>query len=400
MTIDLVFPALPPALDGIGDHTALLAEALHRAGCSVRVHTAQPNAAPIPGVDVSKDFDITNPWNVRRLASAVAADPPDWLLVQFNQFSYGRYGFNPWLPWTLREIQRRNPEVRIAWMAHEDFVPPKNWKFAIMRQWQRWQFRKLGEIADSIFFSIDPWVRKYQSWFPETPVFHLPVGSNIPHEGCSRMEARQAIGIDLDAFVVGVFGTMRASRLPGHIRAAVLALHERDPQIRLLYVGPDGEALQAALPGISIIDAGRLPASEVSVHLSAMDIHLAPFVDGLSTRRGSAMAGLQHGVTTLSTDGPLTDTVLRDLNRSAFVLTPVESQSAYAQSALELYPDDARRLEISQSGQRVFNNLFSWEAIAERLITTLGNSSQGVHSVASTGDGFRHDTEIADSTGP
>ena len=396
MTIDLVFPALPPALDGIGDHTALLAEALHRAGCTVHVRTAQPNAASIPGVDVSRDFDITPPWNVRRLAGAVAEDPPDWLFVQFNQFSYGRYGFNPWLPWTLREIQRRNPDVRIAWMAHEDFVPPKNWKFAIMRQWQRWQFRKLGEIADSIFFSIDPWVRKYQSWFPETTVSHLPVGSNIPHEGWSRIEARQAIGIDPDAFVVGVFGTMRASRLPGHIRAAVLALHERDPHMRVLYVGPDGEALQAALPEISLADAGRLPASEVSVHLSAMDIHLAPFVDGMSTRRGSAIAGLQHGVTTLSTDGPLTDTILRDLDGTAFLLTPVESQSAYAQAALELYPTDARKSEIGQSGQRVFDDLFSWEAIAERLITALGNSSQGVHSVASTRGGFRHAAKIVD----
>jgi len=399
MQINLVFPALPPALDGIGDHTALLAQALHRAGCTVRVRTAQREAASIPGVDISLDFDITPPWNVRRLADAVAADPPDWLFVQFNQFSYGRYGFNPWLPWTLREIQHRTPDVQIAWMAHEDFVPPKNWKFAIMRQWQRWQFRTLGHLADSIFFSIDPWVRKYQSWFPETPVSHLPVGSNIPHEGWSQTEARQAIGIDPDAFVVGVFGTMRASRLPGHIRAAVSALHERDPHIRVLYVGPDGEALQAALPGISLVDAGRLPASEVSVHLSGMDIHLAPFVDGMSTRRGSAMAGLQHGVTTLSTDGPLTDTILRDLDETAFLLTPVESQSAYAQAALDLYPAEARRSEIGQSGQRVFDDLFSWEAIAGRLMATLANSSQGVQSLASTCDEFHDAAQIADVTG-
>ena len=383
MKIDLVFPALPPALDGIGDHTALLAEALHRAGCTVRVRTAQRDAAPIPGVDISRDFGITPPWDVRHLADAVAEDPPDWLFVQFNQFSYGRYGFNPWLPWTLREIHRRNPDVRIAWMAHENFVPPKNWKFAIMRQWQRWQFRKLGEIADSIFFSIDPWVRKYQSWFPETTVSHLPVGSNIPHEGWSRIEARQAIGIDPDAFVVGVFGTMRASRLPGHIRAAVLALHERDPHMRVLYVGPDGEALQAALPEISLADAGRLPASEVSVHLSAMDIHLAPFVDGMSTRRGSAIAGLQHGVATLSTDGRLTDAFWSTLDQPAILLSPSENTKAYVEHALALHTDSRLRKAVAERGQMLFEYMFSWSSIACRLVDTLSESQPDVEHVTS-----------------
>ena len=137
---------------------------------------------------------LTKRHEILRIVDVIEKDRPDWLFIQFNQFSYGRWGLNPFLPLAIARIRRRCPGTRIAWMAHEDFVPITNWRFAVMTIWQRAQFKALGQMADHIFFSIEPWTEKYQAWFPRKPVTHLPVGSNIPHVGPSRDEARRPAG--------------------------------------------------------------------------------------------------------------------------------------------------------------------------------------------------------------
>ncbi len=376
MRIDLMFPVLPPALDGIGDYTARLAGALAAEGASVRIWTAQPDAALIPGVEIVRAFRYPPRRGVWELPAALAADPPDWLIVQFNQFSYGRWGLNPLLVPVLRMARRRCPSMRLAVMFHEDFVPPTTWKNRVFRLWQIPQFRALGRLADVVAFSIQPWVARYRSWFPQAHVVHWPVGSNIPDVGCSREEARRRLGLDPETFVVGVFGTIGAGRLVDYIRAAVEHLDRAGVRFVVVYVGPHGRQLRARLPaGVSLRDAGALPGEVVSVHLSAMDLLLAPFVDGASTRRGSMLAGLQHGVAVLSTDGPLTDAMLRAEHGRSLWLVPASDQAAYAEAALQLAGDLERRQALGRHARRFYAAQLDWPVLARRVVEKIDELS-------------------------
>lgn len=366
MTIDLLFPVLPPTLDGIGDHTARLAEALSE-HATVRVRTAQTEADPIPGATVDQSFTYPPRRGVLELVEPVVAHPPDWLVVQFNQFSYGRWGLNPFLPLALFQLRRRVPELQIAVMFHEDFVPVTNWKNAIMTTWQRLQFWALGRLADQVFFSIDPWVQQYDDWFPSTRVNHLPVGSNMPYVEASRSAIRQTLDIAPDTFVLGVFGSLHASRLLGHIHAAAEAVQQEADDLLLLYVGPHGSEFMNAMPGLPVLDAGPLPPEDVSRHFQAMDVHLAPFMDGVSTRRGSFMTGLQHGVPTVSTCGPLTDNLLSEADGTASHLAPVQQPERFAEQALHLYHDPALRTDVGEAGRQLYVNHFAFSTTAERL---------------------------------
>jgi glycosyltransferase involved in cell wall biosynthesis len=365
---------LPPTLDGIGDHTVQIARRIARSD-RVRVLTAQSDPAPIPGVEIIPSFSIAPPWGIRSVADAILSDPPDWLIVQFNQFSYGRWGLNPFLPLTLRRIRQEAPSVRIAWMAHEDFVPASSPKFALMRLWQKAQFIALGRVSDAIFFSIEPWVKKYGPWFPDTPTHHNPIGSNMPYVEADASVVRTKHDISNDAFVLGFFGTLRA-RLIGHIEAAMdriraAARKGGKPDPVLLSVGPDGADLKAQLPDHQVIDAGRLAAEDVSRHLQAMDLHLTPFIDGVSTRRGSFMAGLQHGVPTLGTHGPLTDEILVRADGDAVRLCSIDDPSAYGHAAVALFGAPDLRHRLGEHGQRLYRHHFDFDVSVHSMLSHL-----------------------------
>jgi glycosyltransferase involved in cell wall biosynthesis len=255
-------------------------------------------------------------------------------------------------------------------------VPVISWQFAIMTVWQRWQFWQLGRAADHIFFSIAPWVEKYQTWFPDTPVSHLPIGSNIPHSPCSRREARRRVGLPDDALVLGIFGTVSATRMLDAIEAAARAACQAHPNAHLLYVGPHGETVRSLLRGLPLHDAGALPADEVAVNLRAMDVHLAPFEDGVSSRRGSFMAGLANEVASVTTTGEATDSVLATAVDEAFLAAPSTAPTRYVDQVLRLCASSSLRRDIGDAGRRLYATHFGWDVVPKALLRTLEQSTK------------------------
>ena len=370
MKIHLVFPTLPPALDGIGDYTAHLAAELQDRKHEVKILTAPSAVDGVPDVKTEAAFAVEPPQATWPLLDAVRRDPPDWLIVQYNPFSYGRWGFNPYLPLVLRRLKQRHPFLRLAVMVHEPFVPVEDWRTALMTTWQRGQLWALGHTADLVFFSIAPWVDQFQSWFPGTPVHHLPVSSNVPRMSASRQAVREELGVAPGEFVAGIFGSAHPSRLLHFIQAAIETVKADVGALRVLYVGAAGARVREALQ-VPIIDAGALPAPDVARHFTAMDLYLAPFRKGVSTRRGSFLVGLQQGIATISTHGIHTDEMLLARNGKTFLLAPDAEPDTYARLAATLARDERRRSEMAAAGQAFFENAFSWLRLTESLLSAL-----------------------------
>jgi len=378
MRVQIVFPTLPPATDGIGDYTARLAAELAGGGDEVAVLTGRDErggaADPIPGVAVLPLFSRDTRSSVRAVVDHVARTRPDWLLLQYNPFSYGRWGLNLSVPAVLEAVRRGAAGTRVAVMVHEAYVPIDRPKFAVMAAWQRWQFRRIGRSAHVLLLSMARFVDDFAGRFPQARLVHSPVGSNLPRAPVDPATARAALGIEPDACVLGMFGTAHGSRLFDWVAASARRLTESGRRVVVVYTGTGPDHTRNQLAGLHVIADGPLPAPAASARLAASDVYVAPFVDGVSSRRGSFIAGLSHGLATVSTVGYNTDPFLRQSAGDAFLAADLGDREGFVRHVSELAADAGRRRRLGDAAIRLHDHWFAWPQIARRVRAALVGS--------------------------
>lgn len=289
---------------------------------------------------------------------------PAWILLQYMPFSYGRWGFAPKLVRDAITLKRTTGAL-FGVMVHEAWVAMDTWRTGVMGAYQRLQLRSLLLIADVIFVSTG-----YLRAALGSRAVHVPVGSNITPIAKPRHEARRELGI-ADEFVVALFGTGNPHRVLKHPEAAIsgLAAVRGAAKLRVFNLGAGAGPLQ--VPSEVRVDTpGGLPAHDISRHLLASDVLLLSFSDGISTRRGTLMAGLAHGVPVVGLRGISTDDVLT-AHPEAVVLTPVGDPVAFADAVLALTGDPQRLEQTGRAGAALYAECFDWPVIAERVTTVL-----------------------------
>jgi glycosyltransferase involved in cell wall biosynthesis len=367
-TLHLIAPSAPPKICGVGDHSFFLGQALS-SRTRLKVHCGQKSPAPDLGaLDATTDFDHRFPWTLLGLSRLDEFRPGDTVLVQYTNFAYGRWGFNPWIAPALSRLRRKG--LRVTTMFHETYMPATGVKVRTMGAWQRVFFRQVGLASQLCLFSVEPWTLQYRSWFPRSVVETLPVGSNIPLSSDRREAERRKLGIPAEVPVLVVFGGTHPSRLFDWIVSASMALTESGVDHRILRIGPDGDEVARRLSGLPLVDRGILPPEIVSATLRCGDVFLSPISDGASSRRGSLLAGLQHGLACLTTQGPSTDDLFRE---SGDVAMEFAADSAdFSRRTVELVRDPGRRADLGRNGSTFYAANFSWESIADHYLELAG----------------------------
>lgn len=354
-------------MDGIGDYTSRLSETLAPIA-EVSIITLE-GAAPIPGV---KLFPVLAPRlrSFKQALRAIKSDAPDWVILQYNAFSWGNRGLNLSLPKFIWLARRHCPNMRVCLMVHEPFVPFSSASFAVMSAWQRPQLWALGQLSELVLFSIESWTERFRPWFPRARVNCLPVSSNIIlAKDDSDIESR--FGIAPDKFVVGIFGSDHPGRLPEYsIEAARRTIANR-PNAVVLCVGSGSLSFVKRMRGIPCIATGPLDPSTVSACISRFDLAISPFADGVSARRGSFMALLEHSKCVVTTIGKSTDTSLARHAGRAFAATETGNIEDFCKCAVRLATDDIIRGDIGYAARELFDQDFSRDRIGHRLLDML-----------------------------
>jgi glycosyltransferase involved in cell wall biosynthesis len=101
---------------------------------------------------------------------------------------------------------------------------------------------------------------------------------------------------------------------------------------------------------------GGVPSATVSVHLQACDLLVQPYIDGVSSRRGTMMAALAHGIPTVTTTGRLTERLWQ--SSGAARLIAAGDLEALLDAVVELAGDPAARERYASSARALYDNHF------------------------------------------
>jgi len=363
-------------IDGIGDYTALLAAELAKSH-TVRILTSDERPfTPIPNVEILAIIHPSDHNTYNRLFDAVDNAGTDWAVLQYNPFGFGRRGYNATLPRVMQRISSDSRKTKVAMMSHETYVRPESVKLAIMRLWQRGQFRQLLHACSVSFFSVEFRIAEHRAWEPALPMIHLPVGANIPRVAISRDEARSRIGIGPEEVVLGVFGQAHISRSFEPVRQTIAAIRAKGLQPTLLYIGPDGAHVKTQVDNVKMIVDGPHPADEVSRRLSAIDVFIAMYSDGITTRRGAFIAALRHGLPIVATKtvdiGPV---LAAEEDRAFFASSPHDTAKIVAE-VMRLVENRSLASEMGRNAEALYDRVFSWPVIAEKILAGLTAADQ------------------------
>lgn len=281
----------------------------------------------------------------------------DAAILQYNPFSYGRRGFAPDLLRDWREVGAQG--TRRLVMIHEPYVPIRGWRSALMGGWQRTQLAALLSVSDRILVSSEEWRTRLPRF--TAGAIHAPVPSLLPDRRARREAIRRKLSVEGHELVVGTLSSGHPSHLTPLAEAAVARIAASGRQTMLLLLGAG--ARPATVPAnVRVVRPGQQPSEDLAAHVAACDLFLAPLVDGVSTRRTSMMAALQHEVAVLGTATPATDQVF--YKTDAVRTVAAADAEGYANAAHALAADDPGRRALGIAGRGLYEASFAWDRTA------------------------------------
>jgi glycosyltransferase involved in cell wall biosynthesis len=380
----------PPQPGGVADYTRLLASALAASGDDVRVWAPPGGVADRvdAGVTVNRLPDQFGRRSRRLLDRALdETATPRRILLQYVPQAFAWKGAN--VPFCLWLCSRRSDEI---WIMFHEVAHPVGARYGLggnlLGLVTRGMAALLSRSAQRGFVSIPAWRPMLASWGGASmPVTWLPVPSSVPEvrdpDGSRLVHDRVAGGRPL----VGHLGTY--GRLIGSMLADWLPVLLATTDCHVLLLGRRGDRFRRDFTqrypqlGHRITSSGSLPEDELSRHVSACDLMIQPYPDGVSTRRTSLMVGLSHGRPIVTTLGRLSEPFWA--NCDALLIGSADDPAATARVVVGALAHAEKRAELSAGARTLYAERFDLRHTVERLRSAGRGESLAPSRVASGG---------------
>jgi glycosyltransferase involved in cell wall biosynthesis len=305
-----------------------------------------------------------------QLEQQIRAAHPKWALLQYTALGWSRRGF----PWRVLEVLRtlKKSGSRCAAVVHDPApYPGERLVDQVRRAIQTHVMRRMIGLTD---LNVLTTPLETVSWLPSNKqhLRFVPVGANLPHpEAAWDLNARKPEIPTISVFGVtgGPSGDIEVARIGKALR---VVSGELGP-VRVSMLGRNsengGKELKKRLEGtqVEVVVHGLLEAQQVVKTLGSSEVML--FVRGpISTRRGSALAGIACGLPVVACEGWETAGPIKD---AGVVLLPQNSGKEYGQALLRVLKDGAYRQTLREQSRNAQRNFFSWEVISEEYAALL-----------------------------
>ena len=127
-----------------------------------------------------------------------------------------------------------------------------------------------------------------------------------------------------------------------------------------------GDAQKINLPlQFPVIRPGFLNPVDLSHHLQLSDLLLMPHELGISAKRTSLMAALEHGIPVIGTQGYLTDSFFSHL--PSLKLSPDRDYHSFASQVLQALNHLPDLKQATQTTQAYYQDHLSWAVVTQTL---------------------------------
>lgn len=309
---------------------------------------------------------------LRELASKMGRRPGAWFLLQYTALAWSRRGFSWRFLGVVRLLKRSG--ARCAIVFH-DAVSYSGSRLIdrIRRAVQLFTMRKAMRLADLSVLTVPP---EKLSWIAarEQKAVFIPVGANLPSPERAWVktgtQSTKVPAVAVFSLSEGDVGEREAQA----IAETALYVTEKLGTLRLLILGRNSalaqKPLQERLFGkpVEVDVRGILPADQIVRELGLCDAML--FVRGpISSRRGSAIAGIACGLPVIASKGWETS---EPITLAGVVLVPPNAKGAFGPELLRVLVDREYRDALAERSRRAQSDFFSWSSIAAKYAEVLG----------------------------
>ena len=324
----------------------------------------------------AEDYDLKIervPWQEHGWASAMRelrfrarGWKGTWVLVQYTALAWSARGFPMRFVRVLKTLKAAGARVAVVYHDTEPYSGTR----VIDRLRRRAQLRTMRKallISEAAVFTVP--VEKL-SW-PKTPhgrIIFIPVGANLPMSG--EAASRKNISTD-EKLSIAVFGITEGDAGKKEIEIIAEAVRFAASQVRnlrLIVLGRGSQSaegeLRALLNGsaVELHVLGLLSDEHVARTLCVSDVLL--FVRGhISTRRGSAIAGIACGLPVVAFEGVETSPPITE---AGLALYSPQRKADLGDVLVRVLKDEHYRTSLAQRSWLAHAQYFSWHAIAAR----------------------------------
>jgi glycosyltransferase involved in cell wall biosynthesis len=292
------------------------------------------------------------------------------VLVQYTALAWSARGFPQKVLRVMDILTSAGARVGIVFHDVEPY-PGSRLIDSIRRFVQIRTMRRALALADLTIFTVP---LEKLSWLPAVPptqALFIPVGANlpIPAEPLPLHVRNTAPTIGVFSITGGNVGT-RETQI---ILAAVRYAAGKIGSLRLSVFGRHAELREATLREglrdlpVELSVEGVVDPDQVVQRLFACNVFL--FVRGnISSRRGSAIAGIACGLPLIAFSGSETAPPITD---AGVVLIPPDQPGQLNDALVRILLDSDFHAQLSARSRAAYQEHFSWSAIARRFASLL-----------------------------
>ena len=293
----------------------------------------------------------------------------DWVLVQYTALAWSRRGFPLRILGLVRFLRKYG--VRCGVVFHD--AQPYHGRRLVDHARRHLQIHTMREAVKLVDLAVLTVPREKARWLPASAqnVVFIPVGANLPSPETAWTMERSGQERPPTVAVFSLSPDRVGAEEVKAIAEGLGYVAKRIGRVRLVIVGRNAESaenlLRESFEGLDVelSLSGILAAEEVVRVLGKSDVLL--FARGaISTRRGSAIAGIACGLPVVAKEGWETTAPITE---AGVVLT--EPGEQFGPSLMRVLGDPAYRAWLAERSRKAQQSHFSWHAIAQRYAAAL-----------------------------